>query len=242
MYYSENYNNKTEWGNTVVGTQALVNNTAGNNNTVIGYQSSTNVSGSSNVVLGASTAGTLTSGTNNIYIGSGADASTSTSTGEIVIGISVIGKGSNIAFISATSALYYSIPAFGYFQYAGTNTNLNANTALPFATVNSKSGNGTVGNSSGVITMGILAWYRITFSCLVSPAFGSVGGEAFYIYKNAIAQTFTYTDLNAPNTTNIMNCIIQLTNTTDTISVSYNQTFNFGTSTCGFMSIDWISS
>jgi hypothetical protein len=90
--------------NTLIGTNALLNNTTGGNNMVVGYNA------------GYTPAGFT--GTNNIYLGAAAVPSNGAATNEIVIGQGATGAGSNTVSIGNTSTLvtniFGSVRTFSY--------------------------------------------------------------------------------------------------------------------------------
>ena len=104
--------------NTLIGTQAglsLLNSGLGSN-TLLGSLAGSNItSGSQNIALGHLAGGVVTTGTYNTYIGTNARASSATVNNEIVISntsSSVVGRGTNTAFINAPAGLFSYSPAF----------------------------------------------------------------------------------------------------------------------------------
>ena len=118
------YSNTSGFNNVAVGTDAMFTNTTGDGCVAIGYNASklnlsakenvavgfealtTNSTGNSNTAVGFQSGYGITTGSSNTYIGFVATQSGVAVTNEIVVGASIIGKGSNTAFIGGTSGAY----------------------------------------------------------------------------------------------------------------------------------------
>jgi hypothetical protein len=171
--------------------------------------------------LGASTS-------NCIYIGACAEPSSTSVSGEIVIGSNpsgVQGKGTNTAFISATSGLYYTNASFAKFVYTGTPSLLAANTPIPFGT--SMNGPNTITNLNGSIQMGVQGYYQITIAASISPTTPNVPGLAFILQLNTINNVLTlYTQPNTANLTVSGTTMLNLLSS-DVIRLIFNQDLIF---------------
>jgi hypothetical protein len=91
---------------TAVGYRSLSQSTA-DNNTALGYHSGfATTTGAANTYIGVFAGDVVTTGSNNVIIGSSADASSSSVSSEIVVGASLVGKGTQTAYIGGTNGAY----------------------------------------------------------------------------------------------------------------------------------------
>jgi hypothetical protein len=153
--------------NTIVGTNAFVNNTTGGNNMVVGYNAGYTVAGFT--------------GSNNIYLGSSAVPSSGAANNEIVIGQGATGAGSNTVVIGNSSTL--STTLFGNvrtFSYTV------AVSATGYTTVISSS---TTGNplytTSGVWLVSANA------TTITTPTSGLTLSATAYVATNVASTSYT---------------------------------------------------
>jgi hypothetical protein len=110
--YAALNSNTTASNNTAVGYQALYLNNTASYNTALGWQALYAATAAGNIGIGPSAGANLTTGTYGIFIGYGPYAGSVSSVNEIVIGnagaLSITGKGSNTAFISANGGSSYN--------------------------------------------------------------------------------------------------------------------------------------
>jgi hypothetical protein len=153
--------------NTIVGTNALANNTTGANNMVVGYNAGYTVAGFT--------------GSNNIYLGSAAVPSSGAANNEIVIGQGATGAGSNTVVIGNSSTL--STTLFGNvrtFSYT-----VSVSTTGYITVISSSTTGNPLYTTSGVWIVSANA------TTITTPASGLTLSATAYVATNVASTSYT---------------------------------------------------
>jgi hypothetical protein len=196
-------------------------------------------SGTNNIAIGSAAGAVLTTGTYNVYIGANSRASGINVTGEIVIGANataanVTGKGSNTAFIFATSGLY------SYTPYCINLWNNNAATVSQVEqwVLNNTANSGLTNiGTTPTITSGVLTNIPVgVYNISISGAVYGSSGQTFYptLQYKASGGSFVSVAISMCSFPGAWQCpfsfnaYIRISNVSDAIQLWYNTSNPYG--------------